>query len=171
MLSKEHADILAGIQEALLENERDRIDVSCQAAPVYYGIIDREKIVVPEGHHDLVEYYDADNCCALDDEEIRQRIDEYMEITGDGDRDHAEAHWHEAFDEIEAMHMAYRRFLVPDRMFLTRAEADAHLEANRYHYTDWAHSYAMTAWRSPQVERLIEVLHAADFSVEGGDAR
>lgn len=48
-------------------------------------------------------------------------------------------------------------------MFLTQAEASAHLEDNRHHYDPAAHTYAMTAWRSPQVERLYGILHEVDF--------
>lgn len=171
MLSKEHAAALAGIQAQLLENEVDCIMQSGQAAPVYYGIIDREKYVTAEGHHDLVEYYDTDGCCVLDDDEVARRIGEYMELQCDGDRDYAAEHWHEDYCEIEPMYMAYRAFIVLDRMFLTRAEAEFHLASNYYHYTSWAHTYAMTAWRSPMVDRLLRVLQEADFDVEdGGDA-
>ncbi len=48
-------------------------------------------------------------------------------------------------------------------MFLTLSAAEAHLKENHYHYDEQAHTYAMTAWRSPQVERLYDVLHEVDF--------
>lgn len=164
MLSKDHAAILAGIQAQLLDNEADRIMQSCQAAPVYYGIIDREKCVTEEGHHDFVEYYDTDRCCTLDEDEVLQRIDEYMELNDDDDRSYAADHWHEDCYEIEPIYMAFRRLIVPNIMFLTRAEAESHLASNYYHYTDWAHTYAMTAWRSPMVSQLLHVLQEADFN-------
>lgn len=169
MLSKEHADILTDIQAELLENEVDRIEHSFQSSPVYYGIIDLEKYVTAEGHHDLVEYYDTDSCCVLDEDEVARRIDEYMELSDD-DRSHAVDHWHEDYSEIEPQYMAYRPFIAYNCMFLTRAEAEAHLASNYYHYTERAHAYAMTAWRSPQVERLLKVLHEADFNVEGDES-
>lgn len=164
MLSKDHAAILAGIQAQLLDNEADRIMQSGQAAPVYYGIIDREKYVTEEGHHDLVEYYDTAGCCVLDDDEVDRRIDEHMELHDDYDRDYAVDHWHDDDYEIVPMYMVYRAFIVQDRMFLTRAEAESHLASNYYHYTDWAHTYAMTAWRSPMVSQLLHVLQEADFN-------
>lgn len=170
MLSKEHADILAGIQEELRANEVDRIEESGQASPVYYGIIDRERYVTAEGWHDDVVYYDTASCCELDDEEIAQYIDEYTERHEECDRDYAAEHWREDYDEIDERYVAYCPFIAKNRMFLTRAEAEAHLESNYYHYTDWAHTYAMTAWRSPQVERLLNVLHEADFTVEGDES-
>jgi hypothetical protein len=48
-------------------------------------------------------------------------------------------------------------------MFLTKAEAKEHIEANHYHYTKEAHTWAMTAWRAPKVERLLKVLSEFDF--------
>ena len=170
MLSKEHADILAGIQNELLENEVDRIERSCQASPVYYGIIDREKYVTAEGWHDDVVYYDTESCCELDDDEIDQRIDEYMERHEEHDRDHAAECSHEDYDEINKQYVGYHEFIRTNRMFLTRVEAEFHLAANRHHCTEWAHTYATTAWRSPQVEWLLRVLHEADFTVEGDES-
>lgn len=48
-------------------------------------------------------------------------------------------------------------------IFLTLADAEAHLAANHYHYHPDAHPYALTAWRSPRVERLFEILAEVDF--------
>lgn len=48
-------------------------------------------------------------------------------------------------------------------IFLTLADAEAHLAANHYHYHPDAHPYALTAWRSPRVERLFEILTEVDF--------
>lgn len=53
--------------------------------------------------------------------------------------------------------------IVPDTMFLTLHEAEEHLKANYYHYTPKAHTYAMHAWRSPEVAQLIKLLHTVDF--------
>ncbi len=53
--------------------------------------------------------------------------------------------------------------IATNTMFLTSAAALAHLKDNRHHYDEWAHIYAMTACRSPQVERLYDVLHEVDF--------
>lgn len=52
----------------------------------------------------------------------------------------------------------------PDTMFLTEKSAANHLKENYYHYDDTAHTYAMTAWRSPEVEKLIKILQTVDFS-------
>jgi hypothetical protein len=50
-----------------------------------------------------------------------------------------------------------------DTMFLTRRECQEHIERNYYHYNKTVHPYAMTAWRSPQFEKLIKILQTANF--------
>ncbi|BEV37653.1 hypothetical protein BSB_07260 [Bacillus stercoris] len=43
-------------------------------------------------------------------------------------------------------------------MFLTKVEAKQHIKQNHYHYMKKVHTYAMTAWRVPKVERLLKIL-------------
>ena len=50
------------------------------------------------------------------------------------------------------------RCIYPNTMFLTNRECKQHIAANHYHYSDDAHSYAMTAWRSYEVETLWKLL-------------
>ncbi|MVX62256.1 hypothetical protein GKZ28_00890 [Clostridium chromiireducens] len=50
-----------------------------------------------------------------------------------------------------------REEIVKNTMFLTIRECKEHIEANSYHYNK-PHTYAMTAWRSPQVEKLYKIL-------------
>lgn len=50
-----------------------------------------------------------------------------------------------------------------DTMFITQEDALNHLKLNNYHYSNKAHIYAMTAWRSPSVERLWDILENFDW--------
>ena len=50
-------------------------------------------------------------------------------------------------------------YIVQNTMFLTLREAQEHIKRNYYHYSDKVHPYAMTAWRSPQVDKLIKILN------------
>lgn len=59
-------------------------------------------------------------------------------------------------------YMEQSRFYA-DTFFLTRKEALEHLKKNHYHYAKDAHTYAMTAWRAPDVERLYGILEESDF--------
>lgn len=47
-------------------------------------------------------------------------------------------------------------------MFLTKSDCKKHIELNHYHYKN-PHTYAMTAWRSPQVEKLYDVIKNTDW--------
>lgn len=70
----------------------------------------------------------------------------------------------EHYDEEATLHPERQEhFVRSNTMFLTKAEAKRHIEANHYHYTERAHTYAMTAWRAPKVERLLKVLSEFDF--------
>ena len=71
--------------------------------------------------------------------------------------DYAEAHCYTVVFETKY------RTIAQNTMFLTLAEAEAHLKANYYHYDEEAHTYAMRARRSPQVEQLYGILHEVDF--------
>lgn len=56
-----------------------------------------------------------------------------------------------------------RDTIAPNTMFLTKQEAKTHIERNSYHYVE-PHTYAMTAWRSPQVEQLYKILQETDWA-------
>ncbi len=44
--------------------------------------------------------------------------------------------------------------IYPDTMFLTQKAAEDHLRNNSHHYSEDAHTYAMTSWRNPETEIL-----------------
>lgn len=54
-------------------------------------------------------------------------------------------------------------YIVPNTLFFTNREAKEHLEKNKHHYSSKAHAYAMTALRSPQMEKLMNILMTEDF--------
>lgn len=55
-----------------------------------------------------------------------------------------------------------REEIVENTMFLTLRECKEHIERNGYHYNK-PHTYAMTAYRSPQVERLYKILQNTNW--------
>ena len=77
----------------------------------------------------------------------------------------------EALEEAEVIShgrydtACYRKehYRYPDTMFLTNRSCKEHIRLNHYHYSGDAHSYAMTAWRSPEVERLWNILDVIDW--------
>lgn len=52
--------------------------------------------------------------------------------------------------------------ICPDTMFITKESCKNHIRLNGYHYRN-PHTYAMTAWRSPEVEKLWKLLEETDW--------
>lgn len=42
--------------------------------------------------------------------------------------------------------------------FLTKKSAEEHLKSNAHHYSPYARAYALSAWRNPVFERVIEII-------------
>lgn len=66
------------------------------------------------------------------------------------------------YDYFNIVYYKDEERIVQDTMFLTKRECEEHIQANSYHYKN-PHSYAMTAWRSPQVARLFKILENSNF--------
>jgi len=52
--------------------------------------------------------------------------------------------------------------IVEDTFFLTKKSCQKHIEQNHYHYKN-PHTYAMTAWRNPEYERLLNIIKETDW--------
>ncbi len=66
-------------------------------------------------------------------------------------------------DSYELTYYSYVHHNYFNTMFLTNKSCKEHIKSNYYHYADDAHSYAMTAWRSPEVEKLFKILQEVDW--------
>lgn len=171
-------DFLKGLQEEL--NTQDTV---CQASPRYWGIMNYRTVPAHEDYNATRTEYihnDGDHTAFdstsdlneflsdyyLDDLEGR----EYRELKGmledgthfDGLWEYVEEHLNDDgyFNKVAVME---EESIVQGAMFLTKAEAEKHLELNHYHYSRKAHVYAMTAWRAPKVERLMKILETFDW--------
>lgn len=71
----------------------------------------------------------------------------------------------EALEELDFSVVQYEIVPKYSGMFLTQKAAEEHLRKNYYHYTDDATTYAMTAWRSQEVDMLYKILHSVDFDL------
>lgn len=166
---------LAKLQNDLHE---DRKNEMTQADPVYYGIQDIASYVTEDGYHDYITYYDSDACeemsfaqlftdgpladektrkMLLTEEIIRSKDWNYEIVDEDEFNNFLEDHG------ISICFIAETPIIKTDVLFLTRKDAQAHLDDNRHHYTNKAVTYAMTAWRSPRYEHLMELLRNIDF--------
>lgn len=105
---------------------------------------------------DVYEYLDAEKINDL--KELLSGEDTAFEDLWEFVTDHMNEDGY--FDECP---MTEEEFISYNTMFLTKAEAKRHLEINHYHYSAKAHTYAMTAWRAPKVERLLKILETFDW--------
>lgn len=172
---EEETEWLAELQRDLV---RDRKVETGNACPLYYGIFDVKTHVTSEGYEDRCVYYDADDCQEMDFEELMAHLEatgamggmleeELLRQREDGSYEVLdECEFNTCLDEshgISILPVMDVGVVKPDCLFLTRDDAQQHLDDNRHHYTENAHTYAMTAWRSPRYEHLLELLHNIDF--------
>lgn len=92
-----------------------------------------------------------------DGEECDKELSNYEDV----------ANWLEEFGYDDYRVVSYKIIskIYENTMFLTQKDAEDHLRANDYHYSEDAHTYAMTAWRSPRVEKLVKLLQSIDLDV------
>lgn len=148
MLTDEQRAFLIELQEEL--NTQDTVG---QADPRFWVV--RQKVAVPcpdDWDPDFYEFVTDDGDSMEIETDESETVGSVLELIG--------------LESVEMLRpMRYENAVVPDTMFLTLRECREHIEANHYHYKK-PHPYAMTAWRSPQVEKLIQILQTADW----GDA-
>lgn len=94
---------------------------------------------------------EKENTLILDDEILEEIFSDMYYLTENSD-----------WDEDSIYYGHYEWEIAPNTMFLTLKDAQEHCKNNYYHYID-GYPYAMTAWRSPQVSRLLEILETEDF--------
>ena len=169
-MNKEERNFLIDLQKELNEQDHD-----CQAAPRFWVVGDYEKIACPEGNQDSYEVFLPGDCESFDLDDFLNEHKESDELEDD-----AKLEFEDIGCEISALDWIRKHFdhgadLIPvkeqhvikqNTMFLTKQDARNHIKSNHYHYTEKAHTYAMTAWRSPKVEKLIKILETVNFEEE-----
>lgn len=169
---KEDIQFLKELQQELLTQDHDS-----QAAPRFWTVGDYKVQGCPEGCHDTywVGLPNRDYHGDLDDllDSIEEEIEDDEEFS-----EEAKEEFHEIDDDLDSTldwikeYYDEDAYLIPVReehiihsntMFLTKDEAKRHIQLNHYHYSPKAHTYAMTAWRAPKVERLFKILESFDW--------
>lgn len=171
--TEEH-DWLKNLQTKLI---KDRQKETTQRSPIYYGILDYEWRACREGDGETYEVYDADDCetMLIDDfarlhkkDIIRYQNRENIEIIDEDTADIIDTS--ELIDYINYnMPDSYTYdvrlvpFIVKDKLFLAREDAETYLATHKHNHHPKAHSYAMTAQDSPVYEKLLDILTHIDF--------
>lgn len=151
-----------------LGKEMREQDNDYQAAPRFWVLMDSKWTLVPEGYGSDIQIHDGEDGLTETDfkELVKECYEEDMIIEGSEPIDYDGDLWdlvdkvntHLDSSEFEIFHVVKEKFIVPNTMFLTKAEAKEHIRLNHYHYTEEVHTYAMTAWRAPKVSKLLSAL-------------
>lgn len=169
---KEQLAFLANLQQEMTTQEHDS-----QANPRFWVVMDYKGEPCWEGNADYYEVVSsemdmygtvADFKSDLEfngylDELDSSAIEELKNISDDEDE---LVNWLKEHLDIQAevvpMHTV--EVIKRDTFFVTKRECQEHIQRNQHHYSSKAHTYAMTAWRSPQVEKLWDVLETLDVA-------
>ena len=144
-------------------------DTDCQAEPRFWAVAENTREYgIDSG------YCDGTIACGTDGD-TWETVDEFITFLVENDylsRDKLEEDYDYDFDEIiellddsDFYTCGYRNIqsaITPNTMFLTKDECKNHIKLNDYHYKE-PHTYAMTAWRSPQVSELYKILQETDW--------
>lgn len=179
-MNKEQVEFLKELQHEM--RTQDNVG---QASPRFWVVGDYKWRLVPEGYGEKTTIF----CFDLNEDRSfthEEWVDELLSYLDDWQDDQPKAvEWmdelkliskgerelettvEEVLDEIGCeytIHEEEREHIVhPNTFFLTLKEAKEHILNNAHHYGQDAHPYAMTAWRSPQVEQLYNMLETIDW--------
>lgn len=143
-----------------------------QASPRFWVVAQNEKNPTSEDYSDGSILIDEDGYEYGEtvEDAVNKLLEEHQELNS-SDFEHCSS-FIEVIDVlVEKGHTGYEEYVYrnshvikENTFFLTLRECKQHIELNHYHYNESVHAYAMTAWRSPQVEKLYEILQNVDFS-------
>lgn len=66
--------------------------------------------------------------------------------------------------DLDLIPVREESYIVPNTMFITKADAEEYIKLYGYNHSSKVHTYAMTALRSPSVNRLFNLLETFDWN-------
>lgn len=180
-MKKEDKEFLKALQHEMLTQ-----DTVYQANPRFWVVMQEVREYWVDDNTDGIFIYSPDDCETVFEGELEELTDWIKELDGVEDCKYDvcfiefnyEGEEYSIGDNIEDLqdfleeyskgkyqvgYYRNREEIAKDTMFLTLRECKEHIKANKHHYNGTEHPYAMTAWRSPQVERLYEILEKTDW--------
>lgn len=170
-MNKEDIDFLKQLQKEMLTQ-----DNYGEAPPRFWAVITTKRVYWV---HDIVHGHEI---ILNDEESIGENVEDAISYMKENfeEADLNIEKWKKCdtvFDFADTLEKeGWNIYAVPYRdidvvaentLFLTLKECEKHIEHNSYHYKN-PHPYCMTAWRSPQVERLFSILEHTDWSLYEG---
>lgn len=186
-MNKEDLIFLKELQKELVEQPNDG-----NASPVFWVIADYRWRLTEEGYgdRDVLMFNNDHETLVYDNEEsVKDFVDDYIESRTLGLREAVDMFTSEelekmldcrslsdikdcvVFDDYELHQEEEEMYIVENTMFLTKREAKEYIAKYGYNHTSKVHTYAMTAVRSPQVEKLLKLLSSADWEKLGVTTR
>lgn len=166
-MKKEDIEFLRELQHEL-NTQEDEI----QAAPRFWGIIEDVDYPTDEDHADneYIYFYDDGDTLTYDEtvEYVESVIEDYDKDIIDDWFNNVKNNYEledlciwirETLDcDVEVCYsLNTERISTQTGCFLTKRAAKLHLAQNGYHYNN-GKTYAMTAWRNPEFERVLNIL-------------
>jgi len=167
---KEQLLFLKRLQKQLINQDKD-----CQASPRFWVVGDyvEEPCWEEQADHIIIGSSELDLYEEID--KFREYLDEYGYLDKiDEETRRLLWHYDDEYELSEFLNekLGFDTYLIPqhkvhtikrDTFFITKEECEKHINSNRHHYSEKVHTYAMTAWRSPQVEKLWNILETIDI--------
>lgn len=171
VLNKDDYDFLKELQHELLTQETD-----CQADPRYWGVMEAcKEYGVTEEYADGAEFYSSNAATSYTLEELKEHLIEEEYFDEDQLNDFGVDTPEEMMDFLEfncrdddyslKYYRNSERISTQTSCFLTKRACKQHIKSNDYHYNK-PHTYAMTAWRNPEFERVLNILKSIKFEEE-----
>jgi hypothetical protein len=164
-MNEDDIKFLAELSKEMNEQETDG-----QADPIFWVVAQTERI------WNIKSDFDADGICIIMDECEFDNLDEFVEgLVNEGylKEDNTDfTTYEEVIDALapDIRDLCYtvnyrenKNSIVEGTLFLTKKECQEHINKNYYHYNN-PHTYGMSAWRSPEVERLFKILKDTDWN-------
>lgn len=166
-MKKEDIEFLRELQHELNTQETDG-----QANPRFWGVLEEREVPTSEDYADETYVYDYEDGASYTVEEyidvVQTHIEDYVDdedvIEEWNDLDKSDVGDIVTFCEDSlgwnccAVYSKTEVFISRETgCFLTKRACQLHIDQNGYNYRK-PHTYAMTAWRNPEFERLLRIL-------------
>ena len=169
-LPREDFEFLRELQHELLTQSNDG-----NADPVYWGVMEVREVGVPDGCGDPIIYM-GDGCTMTLEEVVEYIEGEYLTYITEEKREEWEAldkadmnvildfmHEELGWNDTRVVYVDKKETLTQDTgAFLTKRACKEYIEKYGYNHAN-PHTYAMTAFRNFELEKLLKILKTIKF--------
>ncbi|MGL4335850.1 MAG: hypothetical protein ACRCST_03075 [Turicibacter sp.] len=168
-LDEKDIEFLKGLQNRLKTQETDY-----QALPRFWGVMETKRVYGINSDYDYTDkmlkcgdidfYFSSDELEDAKESLVESDLCKHENILHILTIDELEEYMWDILN-LETEWVYYRDEEVISQetgCFLTKEACKRHIELNHYHYNK-PHTYAMTAWRNPEFEKLLNIINKLEF--------